>query len=270
MNTIEKIHNEFSLCSDVLLEKAESLIQKGSKEFKKYESLIDKSNRLKKLGFTNCKDVIYKRDRIDKLEKQLIDNKELTELILYYKQTYPFQKFLPESELERICEKYNLIYAPVDNYIKTVPEKNLKEIENARLLKIEDNVNDKFRYEFIFFSGVPEKARKWFRNLVTEYQFFTDNQFKKLCPIKFSGYVYTSLKTIKIDKISLFIAAPKSHFNLKGLKKSKNGFFKIIKTEAPDPIVFRYCRGGVQILTMWGDENFDPNKEFGLINEIRN
>jgi hypothetical protein len=62
----------------------------------------------------------------------------------------------------------------------------------------------------------------------------------------------------KLDRTSLFIAAPKSHFNLDGLKKkNKFGFFNFTIFEVKDPIVFRYCRGGVQVLSKWGDETND-------------
>lgn len=63
--------------------------------------------------------------------------------------------------------------------------------------------------------------------------------------------------TIDREIIEIFIAAPKSHFNLKGLKKQKLGFFNFMRIEPVDPIVFRYVNGGIQIISKWGDEAND-------------
>jgi hypothetical protein len=57
----------------------------------------------------------------------------------------------------------------------------------------------------------------------------------------------------------LFIAADKALFNLKGLEKSKNGFGFFKKhIPNPDPIVFRYVKGGILIISKWGLEANDP------------
>lgn len=62
----------------------------------------------------------------------------------------------------------------------------------------------------------------------------------------------------KIERGGLFIAAPQSHFDTKGLTKKGLGFFSVFETEIKDPIVFRYVRGGIQVLTKWGLEANDP------------
>ena len=71
----------------------------------------------------------------------------------------------------------------------------------------------------------------------------------------------------EVDYGGFFIAAPKSHFNLKSvIKKGKFSFLSIRVTEVKDPIVFRYCRGGIQILSKWGLEG----EETSLTNEKMN
>lgn len=60
---------------------------------------------------------------------------------------------------------------------------------------------------------------------------------------------------IVISKSGLFIAAPKSDFNLEGLSKKGKGYFNVF--EIKDPIVFRYVRGGIQVITKWGLEADD-------------
>lgn len=286
---IKKIHSEFSTSSDILLKEAQKVVEKESKNISKYDALKDKADRLEKAGFVNSEDVIYKKAKVDRLQRDLEANNELTELILYYKRTYPFQKFLTEDELERICDKYKLVYAPVGNYIKTVPKKNLKEIENSDKLLKKDKV------DFFYKLKGNKEFKVWMKKIGFPDCSFTRNQLNEKvrehygrCPYEWDephksttglfvisekiegNYIFNSCTVI--EKTGLFIAAPKTHFNnLKKLGKNKRGFFRIeVAKYIPDPIVFRYCRGGIQVLTMWGDENFDPNKEFGLVNEINN
>lgn len=83
----------------------------------------------------------------------------------------------------------------------------------------------------------------------------------------YSGYIYHDATLIEEDRNGLFIAAPPSHFNLNGLsKQNKYSFFRITETQVDDPIVFRYCRGGVQVISKWGLEAEDA----GLVNEKLN
>ena len=127
---------------------------------------------------------------------------------------------MTQEKLDEICEKYNLIHAPVKNYIGDVPEKNLQEIANAQPLKDHDRRMD-------------DSVMSRLEQMVLEE---------------------------RTDRQKLFIAAPEKDFNLDGLtKKGKRGFFKTIITQrVDDPIVFRYCRGGIQILSKWGLEANDP------------
>src|SRR5690606_16055774 len=97
----------------------------------------DIAERLRRIGFVNTPTV----QQVDKIANQKMMLKKQADLILYYKQAYPFLKFLTEDELERICEKYGLIFAKVDRYIKEVPEKNIRDIEQAQALKDEDRVD---------------------------------------------------------------------------------------------------------------------------------
>ncbi len=80
-------------------------------------------------------------------------------------------------------------------------------------------------------------------------------------------YIWKSEKTT-IDMQGLFICAPPSNFDTKGLsKKGLLGWFET-KTEIlkDDPIVYRYVRGGVQVLSKWGLEANDG----ALVNERMN
>jgi hypothetical protein len=302
---IEQIHNEFDTAGDRLLAHSEKLL--SELKIPTQTKVEKKSERLKLLGFTKTEDVSF-AEKLTESNKKIFNkisvNKDQAELIKYYKRKYPFQKFLTIAELDRICEKWGLIYAPVSSYIKTVPEKNLSDIENAKKLceKDIDNNVDTFIYtcryqnyrseEFIktckhigfgdfseknltltLSSSELKKAKALLndvihRELVNEKP--EDLTYYISVELVF-GHGFSDL-TIETElREGLFIAAPKSHFDVEDLNKtSKFGFSQVFKTEIKDPIVFRYCKGGIQVLTMWGDENFDPNLEPSLHNPINN
>ena len=228
---IAEIHNEFDTAQERLLEEANQLLASLSPQ---PEGIAE---RLKRIGFSNTPTV--KRVEAIQQEKKMAEDQ--AKLILYYKQTYPFLKFLTESELERICDKYNLIFAKVDRYVKEVPEKNLRDIEQAQELKEDDAINaldlkaERLRTERL--ARMPKED--WYMEARNPYRNF-------YMPMMFS----------ESAKLGLSIAAPESHFNLKGLVKTST--FGWGKPEVKDPIVFRYVRGGIQVLTKWGIEGEDP------------
>lgn len=277
MNNVEKIHQEIDTAQERLLNQALSLIEKNT-----IEDNLNISTKLNELGFVNTPNAIKNNTR----KKSIQENQRQAELIKYYSQTYPLLKFLTEDEMERICKKYELIFAPVDNYIKDVPDKNIIEIHNSKKLLNSDIVN--FRQHLII--------KKWHKYVSREVKNFYNTIKKKHYPytsledevivkwFKKNGYdgdfgrkndnqwIYPNENNQVIlknyDFTKLFIAAPKSHFNLKGLGKNKFGYYsvKIIKNEPKDPIAFRYVKGGIQVLSKWGLEANDE----ALRNPIEN
>lgn len=289
---IAEIHNEFDTAQDRLLQEAEYIIEntkvpKGSK-------VAEKANRLRALGFIRTQDVEHHNNQQLRQAKR-VETKEFADLIKSYKFKYPFQKFLTEDELERICEKYNLVHAPVTAYVKTVPDSNLLDIERAKPLDEDDVLEQVYHYTNRF-----DTTRHVFDKFVTKYgDTFSKREIIEIAEevglanhliksfkkgdklVDFTYHVTSADKDYYLDhafanleiedKSGLFIAAPPSHFDeelLKSYTKTENGYKHVI--EIKDPIVFRYCVGGLQVLTMWGDENFDPNHEPTLINPINN
>ncbi len=279
---IKKLHAEVDNAEDRLLKEADEVLEKALEgtQIQTLSSLKEKAERLEKIGFGSA-EAVQEYNRVKDQEEEryfkILRAKERAELIKYYKQNYPFQKFITEEELDRLCVKYNLIHAPVANYIKQVPEKNLKEIENAKQLDEKDDGGQ--LYNYIYKSGASAKEFKSFCNKLGGLP-FTKHQIDEIKnKYGIGGHMedliyHLSPKLIKktilsdleeIDRRGLFIAAPEGHFNLKGIsKKSKFGFFKT--TIKKDPIVFRYVKGGIQVLTKWGLEAQDEL----LTNEINN
>lgn len=263
MTIVEKIHTEIDTAEARLLQEAKNIIALNS-------DVDDKAERLEKIGFLNAAPVVK-----NKLSKAvLVHNSEEAKRIEYYKHNYPFLKFITENELDRICEKYGLIYMPIENYVGDVPLKNITDIENAQPRKDNDIPEDKIWSELkrdnSFFltsaSGgnwcgmwgtewykIPKRIDgKHFFGTSSASEYLRDNLGFK------AQYLIGSVDNITEDRKGLFICAPKNYF--KGNSKA------ISFTRVEDPIVFRYVKGGIQVITKWGLEASDET----LLNEINN
>lgn len=289
---IEEIHNEFDTAPERILQQALSIISDTQNSKVSLESEIeDKAIRLKNLGFVK-NGLVDKLEKIEERNRQkdlIIDMEmKMAEGIKYYAQTYPFLKFLPISELDRICDKYGLVYAPVKHYKMPVPEKNLQEIENAQPLKSSDVQPDVVTRTYYDDSN----SRKWGYKKVKELlggNSFTDDEIRELAkkhniPLLYNttrdffwkvGCVILSDDDMCLTKevvetssrSGLFIAAPKDHFDLTGLTfDKKKGYFQTTIQIKKDPIVFRYVKGGIQVLSKWGLEADDPALQMEILN----
>jgi hypothetical protein len=199
---------------------------------------------------------------------------EQAKLIEAYKRIYPFQKFLTIEELDRICNKYNLVYAPVANYIGEVPRKNAAEIAAAPELDYHDRMT--IMVAHVIQRGV--KPNEVYRNLkgvtlytrngyISELHEAIRQYYFKHALGEYDGETRMSyFDQSAVDFSGLHIAAPRHLFNLKGLKNK--GRFQFLKMEPiKDPVVFRYCKGDIiRIETKWGLEASDPM----LVNEKLN
>lgn len=295
------IHKDFDSAQERLLLQAKEIISKS-----KENEIPDqpKADQLRALGFTQAALV----REVEQQEKQNLEtlrvkqmNLEEANLIGYYKSTYPFLKFLTEAELDRICTKYNLIHAPVANYIGEVPDHAVKSMTTAQPLKPQDAQEDSFKMIYNFDSwetlnGRTESAirlalsrvdpdlsdfivrRSTYERIAKKYehQHYTFEDAEKS-----TTWLYVAMSRISgVDnnlewnfkstesntKTGLFICAPEKDFNTKGLTKQNGHWWQMKRTEVKDPVVYRYVRGGVQVLAKWGLEAADP----ALLNEIDN
>ena len=255
---VQKIHDEFDSAMDRLLVEAKSIIESVPQ--------TEKWKRLQQLGFTSSEPV----KQAEQINYHLAINRQQADLILYHKETYPFQKFLTEIELDRICDKYNLVYAPVSAYLKDVPEKNLKDIELAPPIKTEDKVGTitKITYTGELEADTLEHQKNLYRKgifVAGSSPAYPSYIFRDATGLRKHSHSAVYWEAKEMNRSGLFIAAPKSHFNLKGLTKTASRRFEFV-TIKKDPIVFRYVRGGVQVITKWGLEASDE----ALVNEINN
>lgn len=281
---IAEIHNEFDMAEDKLLKQANDLLK--SLKITPESEIEAVADRLGKIGFSNTptvKKAISLKEQREIEKSKIVKTKEVAELINYYKQNYPFQKYITQEELDRICDKYVLTYAPIRNYIQDVPEKNLKEIEQAKELINGDAIAYSVYISVVKFrDNCPKEVRDLLKKklLVEHSEYFSTSESNinhfLTSFLNSMGYNksidswgwFDKFEVELANKSSLFIAAPASHFNLEGLKKEgKHGYLSTTKSIIKnDPIVFRYVRGGIQVITKWGLEASDPM----LLNEINN
>ncbi len=251
---IEEIHETFYTEVDKLLASAKIANSLDTNK----QDLIEKCARLKALGFTNTKEVKEAEAEIARLDELKRDNeakKTLIEAINYFSFKYPNYKFITEKSVEKICDKYNLVYGAIDRYIGTVPDKNLKHIEDFRVLEDDEC----FVYEelhYSIFGGDERSMRK-------EYK--TSEHFKKEQELKNnSDFYHQRMMMHRMDyreinmKCPLEIAAPLKDFNIQGMEVKGH---KISKIEIPDPIVLKPVIFNNQkhylIVTAWGLEAGD-------------
>ena len=123
---IEDIHNEVYSAHDLLLKEAENILNKPIDEskIKDYQNLI-------KLGFDNEKNIKEHKEEVQKIEQ----SKKTKQTIDYYSFKYPFNKFINEDSVIRICNKYGLLLTDVNRFIGGIPEINQKEIINFKVDK---------------------------------------------------------------------------------------------------------------------------------------
>lgn len=246
---IDQIHSEFDTAQDRLLQQANEILNKSHGK----ENVSDIAARLNKIGFVNVPMV-----------KEVSKSNEQAELIRHYKEAYPFLKFLTENELDRICKKYGLIYNPVENFVGNIPFKNIQDIENAQARKATDSPEDLIYCELerdTTFCLVGDGdwtgiwGSQWYRipNRLDGVHFRHQNEANDYLRDNFNftaKYLVKKVINYEQNRQGLFICAPKSQF--KGKNKS------ITFIEPKDPIVFRYVKGGIQVITKWGLEANDP------------
>ena len=260
---IEEIHETFYSEVDRLLEQAK--ISKPINTDK--QDIIDKSIRLKELGFNNTKEVSIAEDetkRLNVIRRENQEKLELVEAINYFSFKYPFYKFITEDSVRKICEKYSLIYGEVSQYKGEVPLKNLEDIENFKIDKKDECYFSKtihFRsfmnvdnVKYISYDEMfPEVIKKDFTNMDSFEIDMYRSQVELRRRIDENRYFSTEK-----GKCNLEISAPQKDFNMKGMELKG---LKLSKIEIQDPIVLKpvFFKGKKHylIVTAWGLEASD-------------
>lgn len=235
---VEEIHESFFTEVDRLLKEAR--ISKSLDTDK--QSLIDKCEKLRSLGFTNTKEVKEAEIEISRLEalrKENESKKELIEAINYFGFKYPNYKFITEDSVKKICNKYNLIYGSVRKYIGTVPDKNIKQMQEFNIKK--------------------EDMAYWVENRRRYVSIYSNESSADIIDYK-THLLYSKDSYYITGVIKMRIAAPKKDFDTTNMEIKDNQLVEK-RVEPLDPVVLQPVmfknKMHYLVVTAWGLEASD-------------
>ena len=230
--------------------------------------LEEQLGKYERAGFTNCENALQIRKKIENLR---FDK---------YKSQYPSYLYFTDDAFDEIIKRNNLVISNVEAYTGNIPDEclvailneNIKDEDirkNYYLYKIKLTYNKSWKYssgKFLIETENPNEIeilnignKNDIIFLICEKENIRFNSLME----KMIGYIdNNSLYKYYIDDIEvdvelyynknysdLMIACPKNMIN-KNFKKILNLFSR--KIEAPrDPIVFRYIKDGVLVITFW-------------------
>lgn len=242
---VEEIHETFYTEVDRLLASAKI---SNSLETDK-QDLIDKSRRLKEIGFHGAREVgeaNAEAARLYALEQENEEKRELVEAIKYFSFKYPNHKFITEKSVKKICEKYNLVYGTIDRYTGSVPDKNLRHIEDFSVSEDDECFSCK-EIRYISFSRSERVVRT--THITHERVMQITKDIERTRPSDYRE---------EIEICPLEIAAPSKDFRMEGMEVKEH---KLSKIEIPDPIVLKPVifngKKHYLIITAWGLEAGD-------------
>jgi len=229
-DVITKVHTEFATAGDKLYAEAVAILNSIN--------LLneDKVKRLKKLGFVATPEVRQAEEVIAKRKL----NADTVKTVKYYREQYPLQKFITETQVKEICKKYGLIYGKVSSYVGFVPESKLKLMEDF-VLKEKDAC---------YYLSNPSWGLGGREGMPISYEEYLS------CKRDGSSRAYMDNQFL--------IAAPAKDFNVSAREEIKD--FKITNKPVPDPVVLAPVKGGYLIVAAWGEEASDPL----VVNDITN
>lgn len=251
---VAQIHEDFLTEVDNLL--AEASIKVSTESNKK--ALLSKADVLRTLGFTSTKEVTIAEKEIDRLSKARGINTakdKLIKAINYFSFKYPQYKFITEESVQKICQKYGLVYGPVKNYIGTVPTKNMNDIQNFQV------VEDDCLYIDTYYSTINNVSYKEYAEKVNSYNETVRRiNFDNQRHLYYDHLRYLQRELSRYSKAPLEIAGPQKDFNMEGLRKEGYKLVSIVKN-IPDPVVLQpVLFEGTKyylIVTAWGPEAED-------------
>lgn len=238
--TVEEIHRGFNEASDEDQTRSRIEIDKLPAE--------DPTVKLKReLGFSAAAGV-HKASNADRVREMALKRISTVD---YYKERYPLHKFIHADNVEKLCEKYGLVFGEAYLYIGDVPMKNLKEMKAFKDLKPvreEDQVYVAIHGDRHSYYGEPRYYDKETYATISEQH----NEWGSV------------RKTGICDHF--FICAPQKEMDMR--HRRVNSRYQVVSEVRPpdDPVVLYRVKEGFLIVTAWGPEASDPQ----VLNEIHN
>jgi len=222
---VEEIHHSFNTAANKALEEANRIIGNAAE----IDPIID---QMRECGFSNVSKV---KKGIE--EKQILKlAKEEAELITYYQQTYPVYKFITKKQIQKICEKYGLVWGKSNRYKGDIPYKSMHEIST---FKIKNPIKEE---DCVYYKEISHSTYI-FPSQYSEYEYQQE-------AIR-NGYTPSITRIYKDTTFT--ICAPVNDMDM---TKAELKDHKIV--DIPDPVVLYPVRGGMYcIVSAWGPEASD-------------
>ena len=231
---VQQIHNAFDMAGDFALAEAKRVLDKEADK-----AAIERATKLKQLGFTSMQEV----EALDSDESAKFRAQKKADTVTKYNVKYPQYKFIFESQVKEICEKYGLVCGTADMYKGTIPDKNIAEIA---AFKVADE-------DTFFTEQYERRGTKYTKAHIIEMQKRQKEAISK------KGNDYSHMRLPSYEKVPFYICAPEKDMKTNGHRKE--GVMLI-----PDPIVLHWLPDGYLIVSKWGLEGQDPI----LVNEVMN
>lgn len=253
LEIVQQIHNEFRAAQKIYVTSLEEELSNLSKT-EELEMRIRKAEKMRSLGFIQAIGSDIKRSELDKIKKTIEEKQKLLDIVMSYNVKYPIYKFISEEEVERLCNKYNLLLGSVFRFTGEIPDANLEEIIRFNELIDEDDIPE----ERVLDESLLQRES-------------IDVLFRKYVDIENSNSerrsYYSNYSSYSLGPAPFKICAPAELMDMEGAIVSDG--FKVEVSDPisyPDPVVLQPVHKGYLIVTAWGNEASDPL----VVNPIRN
>lgn len=308
VNVDQEIHKAVFSAEEELLKEAQTILDSvksdselGKPKYPKEEE--DLLNKLLELGFTKQPQAVELQKKIDqyKEKKALYDQereaaKQVSKLVQYYQSKYK-NKFITIDSIKSICNRFGLLFAPIQMYSAEIPLKNMREIahfncdiEDKLLLTTiscddrefyslvnEKKASSRYSYETTVKILLPEFKSRWSipNHALDDYELkeFGARAIKEKYGIKVSSWRINLVSQEKVkttDLTNAMMIAPKNKFTIPEDYIVENGFEvgyrKVV--EIKDPVVLQPVKGGYLIVSAWGFEETLPEISGSPKNQI--
>jgi hypothetical protein len=236
-----------------------------------YKGAEDSIRALKQLGFDNSENVA-----------DHADYKAAHELATYYRHRYPQFKFITDHQLSKVEKKYGLERGELSRFKGAIPERNIHEMINARVMlgDVDGNYGQRFRSHSVEWfvdgasmtglGGLATATRLTSQEVVRRRRDGRRNRDEAyfemdVAPSSWSRDIDAAYRDRRMEKMMddrnrqsmSFVEIAAQWPNTVFISADK----ELFERPAPelDPIVAIAVKGGFLIITAWGDEAQDPD-----------
>lgn len=224
--------------------------------FRNRDAKQEKADMLRETGFTSTKEYRLLTGNVS----ECLDKEE----IIIAKQVFPKALFIKKTDFMELLLKYKLVCGIAEDYIGDIPDKNLREVQEAlTIINSRDDIygwriNQNMLYvdEVIITDGLRIK-NSWSKDDALKTSAFPF-AYNSGDVISSTLIPYTIENGRALKPTDFLIAASAKYINHKVEFSRHKPTFKS-KSRIDDPIVFQILpQNIIMIHTMWGDEAGDP------------